>query len=135
MTATLSGPSVSESAFGSAMSLERDLLLVGGPSSASGAGAAVVYRRDDTGAWVVEGVLTAEGASGYADGRLGSSVLMDRGRALVGAPRGASGAGSVLVFESTDGEWEQSGELIPEDGVRGSGFGVALEAARNEIWV
>ncbi|MGI9629234.1 MAG: choice-of-anchor B family protein, partial [Longimicrobiales bacterium] len=68
-------------------------------------------------------------------GRLGSSVLMDRGRAMVGAPRGASGAGSVLVFENTEGEWEQTGELMPRDGVRGSGFGLALEAGRDEIWV
>ncbi len=133
VTSELRAPSLPESGFGAALSLEGDLLLVGAPAAASGNGAAVVYRRDG-GEWIEEAVLSADGA-GQERGRLGTEVLLDAGRAFVGAPGGRGDPGSVIVFERGANGWGQTARLTADDPTRGAGFGVALAASGNQLWV
>jgi len=119
--------------FGSAVSLEGELLLVGAPRADSGAGAAVVFRRQADGSWRQDGVLSVTSGRRPTP-RAGMAVLLKGGRAFVGAPV-AGGTGAVLIFSRGEGGWRQTGELRAADGKRGDGFGAVLSAAGSEIWV
>jgi len=121
--------------FGASLSLDGDLLLIGAPQANSGAGAAVVYRRDSGGAWSEDGVLSGQEVLGQAQARLGSSVLLHQGRAFVGAPLGEGGTGTVLVFDSGPEGWALSGQLRSFEGVAGARFGSALARRGGDVWV
>ena len=118
--------------FGTSLSVEAGVLIVGAPGANGQAGAAVVYRRNEEGAWIRDAVLTPEGG---AAGLFGSSVHLRDGRAFVGAPRGSQGTGATAVYDGTGDGWTFESLLAPEGERPGSGFGTALHAVAGEIWV
>ncbi|MDH3222566.1 MAG: hypothetical protein OEO23_02530, partial [Gemmatimonadota bacterium] len=121
-----------DAGFGSSLSLEGDLLLVGAPAAGSGAGAAVLYHRDPGGAWVEESVLLPDASTA---GLFGASVHLSGGRAFVGAPRGRQGMGTTAVYESGESGWSLAGILAPEGFSPGSAFGSAVHSVGGEVWV
>lgn len=123
-----------ESGFGAALSMDGDLLVVGAPEAQSRTGAAVIYRHRG-GQWGEEQVLTGPSQSGRNRSGFGFAVHTDGVRVYVGAPGYEAGLGAVLVFARQGDSWAETGQLKPEDGRRGSGFGMAVAGVTDEVWV
>jgi hypothetical protein len=117
-----------EAAFGAAMALDGDRLVVGAP----GEDAAYVFVRDhDT--WAEEARLTSAGASGS---ELGHAVAIAGDRVVLGAPKdgeAASEAGALRVFERDQGSWVEQGKLIASDAAPGDFFGSSVALSGDEI--
>ena len=121
--------------FGASIALSGDTVLIGAPGKAVGdqsqAGTVYLYTRSGVD-WSAQGDLTAsDGTSG--DG-FGSSLALDEGTALIGAPsREVSGqflAGAVYVFTVSGTTWSQQTEIGDPAAATGDAFGttVALSA-------
>ena len=121
--------------FGSALSLDGDVLVVGAPGTDSGHGAAVVFRRQADGGWAEEAVLSGTDLDAPNQGLLGSTVVVDGNRVALGAPRGGDRSGAVLLYERGADGWGLTAELTPEDAGPGAGFGAGLATNGGEIWV
>lgn len=108
---TIVGPPSANPAFGSALAIEGDTLLVG-------FGFVWHYERDGSGTWQSMGTLpTSSTTTNYG---LGQSVVLLDGRAVVGDPTASIGdppgwsIGKVLIFERTkQGEWLEPSVLSP----------------------
>ena len=106
-------------------------LLLGFGNYSSGA---QLYGFDPaTGKTEAEQGFSIEGS--YYDHYFGSSVAMDRGKAVVGAysyDTPVSGGGAIYVNRTgTYGYWENGGPLTPPTPVANEGFGLGLASSGN----
>lgn len=117
---------VAYDAFGVALALEGDRLVVGAPLADAGAifsGAAYVFRRDGAN-WVEEAELAPSDPLGFDD--FGSSVAFAGGRALVGAPGHHGERGAAYLFERAGTSWSQAAKLSSASGAPYDRFGAAV---------
>ncbi|HEX5313378.1 MAG TPA: hypothetical protein VFX38_00515, partial [Gammaproteobacteria bacterium] len=123
--------------FGWSVALSGATALVGSPAAevngVSGEGAAYVFTQTgDT--WSEAQKLTANNSAGVIH-RFGGALALEGSTALIGAPWSAVADngefGAAYVFGESGGNWVQTQELVPTDGVTGVSFGdaVALEGA------
>lgn len=128
----LPSTSSNDDAFGTALALREDTLVVGAPNAESGSsnsGAVFVFERSD-GVWAERTILQPLPAS--PNGHFGSAVALSAdGLVLaVGAPDEASAAGSVTVYRraSVDVEFTvaSSVRLTAEDSASSLRFGAAV---------
>lgn len=173
-------------AFGSAMALQNNTLLLGASAKFSKAGAVYVFSRDAAGVWSEEAILVASdstsddvfgtsvaidgdflfvGAIGkrkregvvylfFHDGdswtevdqlhafglkrnnRFGSVIAANQGIVLISAPRYNRSTGAVFTFEQDDdGDWGQTGTLMPFDASPNMRFGSSIAFAGRDVWV
>ncbi|QXD14008.1 choice-of-anchor B family protein [Rhodocaloribacter litoris] len=120
--------------FGAALALDGDLALVGAPRQEDNLGA-VYFFRFENGTWTAGGRLPADGLEG--DARFGSSIGLQDGYALVGAPRFQRFSGTVLeyAFDAEEGTWVRQGMLVPFDAAPQTRFGTAVDVDGDEVWV
>ncbi len=113
-------------AFGSALALAGDLLVVGAPfddhPSLVNAGSAHVYRREGDAFVHVAKLLAADVSDNDA---FGGAVALGAGNLLVGA-REANGGGAVYAFEVDGLAIDYVGELDPPERGPFDRFGTAL---------
>ena len=122
--------------FGTALDIDGDRLLVGAPNQRfpGALGAAYIYERGASGAWVEVAELVASNG-GFPDG-FGVSVSLDGDRALVGArfaDGGAQNSGAAYVFErDAGGAWTEVALLTHPGAAERDFFGgsVSLEGDR-----
>lgn len=145
-------------AFGVALALGDDTLVVGATgesSSASGvngnesdnsfggAGAVYVFVRHN-GSWTQQAYIKASNPD--PGDRFGSSVDMDGDTIVVGAPEEGSssatsnnnaalGSGAANIFERTSGTWQQTAFLKAPQPEMGDGFGAAVTIAGTRLAV
>jgi hypothetical protein len=128
LVATGAGPG---DAFGSALALQGDTLLVGGPQAAAGGpGAAWVFVRSGT-TWSEQARLAAsDAAPGDA---FGASVALSGDTALVGAAGddhpGGVDAGAAFVFARAAGTWSEQARLTASGGGAGDAFGASVSVS------
>ncbi|MEM9566556.1 MAG: choice-of-anchor Q domain-containing protein, partial [Actinomycetota bacterium] len=129
-TATLdSGPSgSSDDQFGTSVDVEGGRIIVGAPTAdqfGANAGAAHVFEESG-GTWSPS--ITLGSGAPASNGLFGDAVLLDGGRALVGAPIEAAGsfalAGSVYVLDVATGGVQQ--RIEPPDRQAFHAFGTSL---------
>lgn len=124
----------SADAFGRAVALSGNTVLIGAPSLSShpppgalgvaSAGAAYVFVRVGQ-RWRQQATLTP--ADGAAGDRFGASVALSGNTAVVGAPASNGRAGAAYVFGRLGTAWTQQARLTASDGAPGDAFGtVAL---------
>jgi len=122
---------VANDAFGTALSLSANTLVV----TAAGAmpGAAYVFVGDGVG-WSQQAKLTP---SGLATGeRFGQSVSLAGDRVAIGAGRvGVDGTGAVYVFVRTGTVWSEEAKLTPSDGAPFDAFGTSVALDEDTIVV
>jgi choice-of-anchor B domain-containing protein len=102
--ATIAASPELNAAFGTAIALDGDVLVVGAPGTDDGRGAAFLYQRDTrTGAWSEQSRLAVTNAE--SGDRLGSAVALDGEDIWVGAPapRGTD-IGTTYVYRGDAGE-------------------------------
>lgn len=125
---------LSNARFGSAVSLDGNVVLIGAPDDNTGsalAGKAYIYRYDwGRGIWVEEQILQASDVTPSA--HFGSSVSIRGDLALVGAPSGDapgvsfSGAVYVFRFDPSSGSWIEVQKLSATDAALGDNFGLSV---------
>ncbi len=117
--------------FGRSLALDGDRLLVGTPDQGSD-GAAYLYRRDASGQWTEEAMLSpgTEPVAGF-----GIAVSLTGGRALVAAPNTNQVRGAVFAFERTGSDWLPKGVVTASGSTPGMAFGASIAFADNELWV
>lgn len=118
--------------FGVSVALDGDTLVVGaayadiGPNSDQGA--AYVFVRSATGAWLQQQKLVA--GDGDAGAQFGSSVALNEDSLIVGAHMADIGAavdqGAAYMFTRAGSTWSQQQKLTSSDGQAGDRFGVAV---------
>ena len=129
--------------FGWSVHTDGERVIVGAMGGAQFAGAAYVFGRDATGAWVQEARLGFSGDETQARaGTLTSNgapyvpVRIDGGRAMLGLPGADGGAGTVLLHERRpSGEWVRRGSLAAFDRQLGAGFGAAFSSHDGDLWI
>jgi choice-of-anchor B domain-containing protein len=92
--------------------------------AAPGAGAVVVFRRDDAGRWTQEARLQVEGTA--ADDRFGAALAVSGERIAVGAPGRAEGAGGLYLFVREGGSWQPGVLLEPRSSSRNAAVGSSV---------
>ncbi|MCL7984421.1 MAG: choice-of-anchor B family protein [marine benthic group bacterium] len=111
-------------AFGVALALDGDNLLIGAFARGDTAGAVYAFRRDGSGQFRQEAVLQADDT--VAGDRFGVSIALDGDRALVAATRHDEQRGGVYLFERRGGTWIQVAKLQSDDVEKGNRFGSSL---------
>jgi predicted outer membrane repeat protein len=84
-------------AFGTAIALRGERLLIGTPGDNSARGAAFLLEKNGS-TWILIATYTA--SDGAVDDRLGESVALSEDHVLVGAPGDGGGAGAAYVFDA-----------------------------------
>lgn len=136
----LSGDLDSGQSFGFSLAMDSDWLLVGDPGdeeTEEAAGAAYAFQRDGAQSWVRRAKLLAN--DGELFDAFGSSLALDGGTAIIGAPvDNLTGpiVGSAYLFERDDsGAWLQKHKLQPFEGSLDSGFGSAVAIQGGQVLV
>ena len=122
-----------DSAFGSAISLDGDAVVISSPTGPGGQagqrGAAWMYRRTN-GTWAIEQRLVPSVGPGYS-AHYGTSVSLDGDRVAVSAWRqsfnGVTGAGTVHVFEGGPAGWTETSIVFDPDAQPGDQFGSTVD--------
>lgn len=120
--------------FGSTLDMEGDRLIAGAPGFDAGAtdsGIVMTYTRGEGGKWAAAGRLQPE--TPVAGERFGTAVVLEGGRALVGAAA-SDGEGAAYLFEYQEGGWAQVARLSESVG-DGGGFGTSVALRGNTALV
>ena len=126
-------------AFGAAISVVGDRLLVGAPKAArnggslEGAGRVFEYRLMD-GLWREGAELTV---AGEAEALFGATIVSSDGRAVIGAPLSGLGFGAAFVFnlDATTGTWSERARLDAPEALEGDVFGGSVALDGDDVWV
>ena len=126
-------------AFGRSIAVSGDLLVIGAP----GLQAAYVFKPSDAGQWeevaklmptdMSEGHVFA-GAMVRAANR-SNAIATANGKVFISSFSDAEQNGAVSVFSEHGGEWHMADRLVPEDLEANAGFGWALAAADDHLFV
>jgi FG-GAP repeat len=128
-------------AFGSAVSISGDFVVVGAPGDSSAglaSGAAYLFERKDN-RWAEDAKLTASDT--MAGDNFGIAVSIDGDRAVVGAPFGdekADDSGAAYIFERNpagDGLWGQAAKLTAPDAAARHNFGSSVSISGGRVAV
>ena len=126
-------------AFGAAVSVVGDRLLVGAPKAArnggslEGAGRVFEYRLMD-GLWREGAELTV---AGEAEALFGATIVSSEGRAVIGAPLSRLGFGAAFVFnlDAATGTWSERARLDAPEALEGDVFGGSVALDGDDVWV
>lgn len=120
--------------FSASLALQGDTLVVGSCFDSSKkifAGAAYVYRRDESGSWGLVTKLTASNAA--ANDLFGRSVAVSGNTVVVGAIRPKT-AGAVYVFKSHEAAiWKQTAAYAANDTSAGDLLGSAVAISDDAV--
>jgi hypothetical protein len=115
--------------FGRAVAVDGDWALVGASGTSNDFGTVYVYRRDaENGTWSQVQKLSGDEPSG----RFGSSVAMENGRILIGAPRTdgvAIRSGAVFAYHLVEDTWVEEPFPQPLDLEMDDRFGESLSVS------
>jgi uncharacterized protein (TIGR03437 family) len=93
-------------------------------------GAVYVFARSGSN-WTQQAkLLPADGTAGIV---FGISISVDGDLAVVGAFRGAGGAGAAYVFNRSGANWSQNIKLTAADGLIGDSFGDAVSISAGTV--
>lgn len=117
------------SAFGSALAIDGETILVGVPGARQTTGQVLLFARNTDGSWLRRGSLAP--SSGTAGDGFGSSLALHGDELWIGAPRADEFRGRLYRYGRTEaGEWS-GGESFALEGAEprfGVGASVALSA-------
>ena len=126
----LASDGAADDAFGTSVSVDGDVCVVGAPYDDNN-GSAYVLRRSSDGTWSQEARLLA--LDGAANDEFGSSVSVSGDIAVVGAyynDDAGSASGSAYVFHrASDGTWSQEQKLTASDAAAGDNFGKSVSVS------
>jgi hypothetical protein len=114
-------------AFGAAVAIEGNLILVGAPGDDTehgiDAGAIYVFLRGSEN-WSEQARIAPADAA--ASDAFGTAVALQDDEAFGGAPAAAGGKGVAYVFRQDGADWPETDRLVASDGRAGDAFGHRL---------
>lgn len=113
--------------FGDLLAISGGRMLVGAPQVRDlgiDAGAAYVFERDETGAWVEVVKLLASDGDELDD--FGGAVDLDAETGIVGAAGAGTDEAAYLYERDAEGIWVEVVKLQPSDGILPAAFGDAV---------
>ena len=110
--------------FGSSVALAGNWALISAPNQQEGMGAVYAFQRGTDGTWTQQARLT--GSDATAGDGFGTTVALEGGMALIGAPQQNNRAGAVYAFHFADGAWSEMGKLDARGIDNGNRFGSSL---------
>jgi choice-of-anchor B domain-containing protein len=127
---------VNSATYGGVVAASSSRLMIGNFRADSGTGAVYVYSRDASGNWKMDSRLSPPGPITGRNSGFGSAIVLRGDSAFIGAANDR-GAGAVWLFarDSTSGQWQPVGRVLPFDGSFGTRFGTAIAEVGNELWV
>lgn len=120
-----------DAAFGAALAVRGDALVVGAPlaDEPRGANAGLAYFFQRSGLQWIQVALFTAGDAAFED-RFGTSVALRPDFVLVGAPgddeRGGMNAGAAYIFEREEEQWLQRVKLTASDARASAAFGQSV---------
>jgi choice-of-anchor B domain-containing protein len=119
---------------GSSLALADSLLLVGATGHDSSMGMVHAWRRNG-GEWVSAGTLM--GSDSKRGDRFGSSIAIQNGVAVIGAPRHNDQAGAAYVFrfDPATSAWKEESKLTGRNTQRNNWFGASVAIQGSELMV
>ena len=137
---TPSDPDPQQEFFGWGAHTDGERVIIGAFAGPQLPGAAYVFGRDADGEWVQEARLALD------DARPGAAVVLNQAasvavgvngdHAMLGLAGLDDGAGEVLLYERRrDGTWVRNGSLVAFDRRPGTGFGAAITAVEDALWI
>ena len=100
--------------FGTRVSIDGDIAIVGAPKNGYHAGTAYVYRFNGT-QWVEQAIL--QGSSKNTYGGFGFSVCVEGDKVIVGEYGFSTFAGCAFVFRFNGKSWVEESKLVASDGL------------------
>ncbi|MEZ4630672.1 MAG: discoidin domain-containing protein [Deinococcales bacterium] len=111
-------------AFGRAVALSGDSLLIGAPGAEnSNAGSVYAYRRNGS-QWQLEAKILASDGAPFDE--FGHAIALDGDRAIIGMVGGRRG-GVAYIFNRQGGKWQEVTKLRSQDDKSRFGYSVALK--------
>ncbi|MDJ0733738.1 MAG: hypothetical protein QNJ47_06550 [Nostocaceae cyanobacterium] len=123
--------STTDDAFGHAVAIHADIIVVGAPYENRKAGAAYVFQRHGK-TWQQVTKLTASDAQAGALFSYGA-VSIDGDTIAIGAVDDDGRRGAVYIFQKHQQNWVQQTKLVDPEGERGSRFGYRLKIQGNTL--
>ncbi|MDZ7756536.1 choice-of-anchor B family protein [Rhodohalobacter sp.] len=117
--------------FGASFSADGNMMLIGAPGTNDNRGAAYMFEMNSNGEWTETAQLSL---ADTAQTGFGNSVLVNGDHAFVSAPGHDDGAGAVIVYRRSNGEWSETVTLANPDS-SGSNFGSTLALDGNHLAV
>ena len=114
--------------FGSAVAIEKNKAVI----SAVARGAAYAFLREPQG-WRQTTKLAPDFLTEQS--RMGSAVLLHRGRIYVGAPKQGQGIVLEYKWDKRSSQFRMSNQFQPFNREDASQFGTALAAREDELWI
>jgi len=105
--------------FGSSLSANNNLLMVGAPDKNDGEGGAYIFEQDEDGIWSQVAMLSVKSDSAVES--IGSGVALGDDFAFVGIPN--FGTGAVAIYQHDDNEGWMQEMIIMNPDTAESGFG------------
>ena len=131
-TAKLTASDVAEGdAFGTSVAITGDMAFVSAPGQSERAGAVYAFRRQGSN-WTQVGKLTG---SATTQSLFGLRLAASGDLLFVGMPGFNEGAGQVVVFRPTDGQWAEAAKLSATGATRNDRFGMSLALRDNELLI
>ncbi|NNM33726.1 MAG: hypothetical protein HKO53_11705, partial [Gemmatimonadetes bacterium] len=128
--------SASGDGFGASLAVVDERLLVGAPRASDGdteAAGRVFQFAMQGGTWEATGELAVDAED---QASFGSSIVVDDGRAVVGAPFSGHGTGAAYVFVLEDaGAWDLVSRLEGPEAGEGDVFGASVAIDGDHVWV
>ncbi len=120
------GSTAQAQSFGGAVTQAGDDIIVGMTGQNSTNSTVYVYRKNDDGEWAEAAQLVRSDNDGNDD-RFGRALAADGNLLLVGGTLADNSTGGVWVFErDADGNWMETGKLLPESVMEGDSFGRSI---------
>ena len=122
--------------FGSAMALADGMALIGAPGAKERQGAVYSFAyHTELRSWMQGNVLQAR--EPQANEAFGSSLVLQNGVLIAGAPGAAANYGAAFVYRRNEqsGEWVEETRLAAFTGNRQERFGSAIAASGNDVLV
>ena len=133
LLASVPGTPVASQAFGNAITVAGDQVLVGEASYEMRSGVVYVFGRDPSGNWIQ--TQRIEPSSGEPGDRFGIGLAKHENTLLISATRADEGAGAVYVYQNQNGTWIESGRLETTDRSPADSLGTGLAITNDWIMV
>ena len=119
---------------GASLAVDEGLLLVGATGHDSSMGIVHAWRKEGS-SWVAAGTLI--GSDSKRGDRFGSSIAIQNGVVLIGAPRHNDQAGAAYVFryDAVTSTWKEEAKLIGRNTQRNNWFGASVSIQGSELMV
>jgi hypothetical protein len=128
----VAGDATAYAGFGSSIALSGNTAVIGANGENENRGAAYVFTWNGS-AWVQQAKLTVAGAASWD--RFGSTVAIDGGTIVIGAPGESDNAGGAYVFAWDGSAWTQQTRLDVPNPYSYRGFGNAAIVAGDTAMV